>query len=225
MSISDSYYQEHYEAITNTGLVGMVSKCVHVSMERKPYASLNHSRDTVEATILEVGAGHGQHVQYVPKSYKKYIQSDFRRDLLINAPEYPNVSSFPEPVDAQQLPFKDNEFDRLIATCLLIHLNEPEKALSEWGRVVRKAGRITIYVPNECGALLKVAQALTTRRKQKALGIDANYLHYSEHRYNYNYLVAIIRKMYGKDVVRRGFPFIIPSFNLNLWTVITIKNP
>jgi ubiquinone/menaquinone biosynthesis C-methylase UbiE len=224
MSISDEYYEDHYESITNCGLVGLVSKIVHLSMEKKPYAVFDQSKETLNSNILEVGAGQGQHAKYVPKLYKSYIQSDFRVGLLPKTSEVSEIHTYPKSVDAQDLPFDANTFDRLIATCLLIHLIKPEKGLSEWQRVVKPEGLITIYIPNESGALLRIAQHLTTRRKQKKLGIDANYLHYSEHRYNHPYLIAIIQKQFGNNATLRGFPFVWPSFNLNLWTVVTIRN-
>jgi SAM-dependent methyltransferase len=47
-----------------------------------------------------------------------------------------------------QLPFSDNQFDRVVAIDVLEHLDNDQPFLSELGRVVRNAGKILITVPN-----------------------------------------------------------------------------
>jgi len=74
--------------------------------------------------------------------------------------------------DAQVLPFLDNSFGRVIATCLLLHLQEPELALLEWRRVTENNGLITILIPTEPGLLLRLSRALLTSPKARRLGFD-----------------------------------------------------
>jgi ubiquinone/menaquinone biosynthesis C-methylase UbiE len=226
MSLSDDYYFKHYKDVTNKGAVGFVSKIVHYSLENWPYSKIHHNGitpifDQNEYQILEVGAGHGQHVKYVKTKFTSYFQTDFRPELL---EEYANenVITVREPINAEALPYEDEKFDRVIATCLLIHLKEPEAALKEWMRVLKEGGVITVYVPNEPGLVLRLLQATTTRRKQKKLGIPATYLHYKEHPFSYPYLISIIKQNFEKPLIRK-FPFIFGPWDLNVWTVITIQ--
>jgi ubiquinone/menaquinone biosynthesis C-methylase UbiE len=100
----------------------------------------------------------------------------------------------------------------------------PENALHEWKRVVKPGGTINIYIPCESGLTLRFAQFLTTRRKQKKLGLDAKYLHYQEHRYSYPFLISLLKNVFGKNLKVRKFPFIVGSFDINLWAIATIKN-
>ena len=153
--------------------------------------------------------------------FTSYFLTDFRPELLEECANE-NVITVREPINAEALPYEDEKFDRVIATCLLIHLREPEAALKEWMRVLKEGGVITVYVPNEPGLLLRLLQATTTRRKQKKIGIPATYLHYKEHPYSYPYLISIIKQNYEKPLIRK-FPFIFGPWDLNIWTVITIQ--
>lgn len=49
-----------------------------------------------------------------------------------------------ERLDAQELPYSDRSFDRVLATQLLIHLPEPRRALQEMVRVLSDGGRIAL---------------------------------------------------------------------------------
>jgi len=74
--------------------------------------------------------------------------------------------------DAVSLPFPDQCFDRVIATCLIAHLKDPEVALTEWRRVLRKGGELTMYVPCELGFSLRLFRKLFLAPKAKRLGFQ-----------------------------------------------------
>lgn len=226
MSLSDDYYAKYYEDVTNKGAVGIVSKFVHYSLENWPYSKIFHkeillSEGNTDYQILEVGAGHGQHAKYVKTKFMTYLQTDFRPEL-IKEQNIKNVVTVRDSINAEALPYEDETFDRVIATCLLIHLKEPELALMEWMRVLKKRGGLSVYIPNEPGLLLRFLQAISTRRKQKKLGIPATYLHYKEHPYSYPYLISIVKENFEEFYIRK-FPFVFGPWDLNIWTVVTIK--
>ena len=50
--------------------------------------------------------------------------------------------------DAVDLPLRDAQVDLLLATDLLEHLTEPERALTEFHRVLRPGGELLVAVPN-----------------------------------------------------------------------------
>ena len=51
-------------------------------------------------------------------------------------------------VDAQKLPFRDSSFDYVVGLDLLCHLRDPEKALSEFHRVLRPDGILVLDSTN-----------------------------------------------------------------------------
>lgn len=131
-NLNDNYYKENYSKVLNEGSVGLVSALIHKLME-KPFLKTDYFHK-----ILEVGAGNGQHFEAVKCGYDTYIESDIRLD---NLPRRMNDKVIRAKVDAAKLEnFKTNEIDRLISTCLLVHLPNPEDALKEWRRVTRGGG-------------------------------------------------------------------------------------
>ena len=220
---SGLYYENFHELISNRGIVGLIGKLTHVSLEHRVFVGKNQSNQGMK--IVEVGSGQGQHLKYVTENYDSYLVTDLRPSLLKSLERANNrINIEKNSVDAESLPYADNEFDRLIATCLLIHLMDPEKALREWKRVVKPGGTINIYIPCESGFTLRLSQFFTTRRKQKRLGLNAKYFHYQEHRYSYPFLLSLINNVFGKNVRIRKFPFLIGTFDINLWAIATIRN-
>ncbi|MFO0558482.1 MAG: class I SAM-dependent methyltransferase [Polyangiales bacterium] len=58
---------------------------------------------------------------------------------------------------AESLPFDDHTFDAVVCQTVLMHLPEPEKAIAEFVRVVRKGGLVLAAEPNNFGALQRLA--------------------------------------------------------------------
>jgi phosphatidylethanolamine/phosphatidyl-N-methylethanolamine N-methyltransferase len=174
--------------------------------------------------ILEVGAGQGQHFEYVKCEFGSYTQTDVR-DFSMDSTKRSDKVSFMQ-ADAQNLTqFHEDQFDRLIATCVLAHLPDPEKALNEWRRVTSKdSGIITIYLPCEPSILLRTAQMLSTKRKTRKLGINYDLMHYREHRNYYFFLRALLLDIFCNDRIRVvGFPSKFLPFDFNLYMVYQIE--
>jgi predicted SAM-dependent methyltransferase len=51
--------------------------------------------------------------------------------------------------EADDLPFKEGEFDFVYATHCIEHLKDPLKAINEWLRVVKKGGHVIIICPDK----------------------------------------------------------------------------
>lgn len=216
---SDEIYRGRHSQVVDTGLVGIVNQLLHRSLERNLPKRPSSSRHE----IIELGSGMGQHLSFVQDDFTKYVQTDIRIE---------NISLSKDSrierrrVDAQDLSsFDSNSFDRLLATCLLVHLSDPEKALREWKRVVRDGGTISIYVPCEPGLLLRAMRYMTTRRKGNHLGFNHLSFHYREHVTYFVRLSLLLREVFSDcQVKRRFFPFpFFPSWNFNLWCTYQIR--
>jgi len=223
------FYENLYEKVLNEGAVGFVSKIVHKTLE------LGLS-DKNYPSVLELGAGHGQHFQYVSHKFESYLQTDLvplwekskaglsESNSLRGSGKLTN-----QIVDAEDLSsFDDKKFDRVIVSCLLAHLNRPETALKEWRRVVRNGGLVTIYVPSEPGLVLRLLRTLTTARKLKKSGANARLIHYVEHRNYWITMNILIREVFSLDNIRKKrYPIPFFSWNFSLWDVyqITVSKP
>lgn len=177
-----------------------------------------------------MGAGQGQHYQYVKQDYSEYLEIDLRPrhgattsgDALLG--KRATARKFLQS-DCSNLPFLDNEsVDRVIATCLLVHLADPEQALCEWRRIIKHQGRISLWVALEPGLLLRLLQKVSTKRKYAKYGYEYESIHYREHVQHYPRMRMLINEVFRDDKVKRlRFPFPRLWWHLNLVEIYQIE--
>jgi ubiquinone/menaquinone biosynthesis C-methylase UbiE len=178
-------------------------------------------------SVLEVGAGSLEHIRSINWDlFETYTATDIRYEepsiaksalssMDMNLSERLRI----EYGNAEALGYDDESFDLIIATCLLIHLPNPEKALREWKRVTKNSGDLIIYVPCEPGFALRVGRKLAVIPKHKRLGFE-NYslVCAREHISSINILNTFIRHVFQDDQVK-VYSWPIPRFlfwNFNL---------
>jgi SAM-dependent methyltransferase len=116
------------------------------------------------------------------------------------------------------LPYPDESFDRLIATCLLLHLAEPYIALREWRRVVRPGGALDILIPCDPGLAVRSFRRFVTSRRARKFGCDNfGLVNAIEHRNHIYGLLQICAHVFRDDTVARAWRPLpgIPAWNLN----------
>lgn len=217
-SSPERYYDDAYERVMYTGVVGWYSRWAHSLLER-PFRRLPSGR------VLEVGAGAGQHASYVAH-FDSYLETDISvpaGDVAVR-----HLSAGPverRRLDAQDLSgIPDGSIDRVIATCLLAHLDQPGQALSEWRRVTRPGGTISIYVPAEPGMLLRLVRRVVMVPKSRALGQDHERTVYLDHRNHYPGMRSLIAEVFADDDVRRRrYPVPFVGWNLSLFDVVHVR--
>jgi ubiquinone/menaquinone biosynthesis C-methylase UbiE len=217
--ISDRVYGENYETIFSSGAVGFVARLTHKSLE------LGFSPNHHFEVTLELGSGHGQHFPYVRHTYGKYFESDIRLENLPQRSQQLRVIQ--AEINAENLSlFPDGSVNRVVASCVMIHLIDPERALKEIKRVMAPGGIVSLYLSPEPGLLLRSARFFSTGRKFRRLGINHKYFHYKEHRYSFLYLKSLIKTIFPESrVAFKSFPIPFMSWNFSLWNVATIRFP
>lgn len=91
-------------------------------------------------SVLDVGCGPGYVSAAAAERGAKPTGLDFSSQMVgIARRTFPQIE-FHEG-DAQNLPFGDNTFDRVVANFALLHLAEPERACAEACRVLRPGGK------------------------------------------------------------------------------------
>jgi phosphatidylethanolamine/phosphatidyl-N-methylethanolamine N-methyltransferase len=217
------YFKNNYATMIGTGGVGMVARYIHSKME-KLWAKTGSPPEGI--SILEVGSGQSQHREFVQNTYEKYTELDRFSNGNIPTEDKRIVFTLG---DCQNLEgFEAQSFDRVIATCLLVHLPEPEKALNEWRRVTKNAGVISLWIALEPSILLRVIQRLSTKRKVEKLGFDYYSMHYRDHINHYPRMRQLLKEVFAVDQIKiHKFPFkgLIWDFNLvEIWTIKIIKS-
>src|SRR5947209_6404683 len=91
-------------------------------------------------SILDVGCGPGYVSAAATERGASSTGLDFSAEMIaIAKKKFPGIE-FREG-DAQNLPFGDASFDRVVANFALLHLASPERAMSEAARVLKPGGR------------------------------------------------------------------------------------
>lgn len=214
----DQYFSEAYQDVMYTGVIGYYSRLVHRLMDR-PF------RGELTPVVLEVGAGVGQHAAYASTEFTKYFQTDRNINLVDQQKVTPNSGIVPMVADAEDLSsFEASSVDRLIATCLLAHLDHPDQALAEWRRVVRPGGSISIYLPAEPGILLRLLRHMAVAPKSKRLGQDHVSMVYRDHRNHYPGMRHLVAAAFPEDdICRKRFPTRWLGWNLSLFEIVHVR--
>jgi phosphatidylethanolamine/phosphatidyl-N-methylethanolamine N-methyltransferase len=214
------YYQNFYSK-----MMGHESKGFLSLLWRYPHQVMEKSfKSNAGKRILELGFGEGEHFSFVATDFADYLATDidakrlelFRPKLIANTRLMQ--------CDAMSLPYPDQSFDRVIATCLIAHLNDPEFALTEWRRVLKKGGELTMYVPCEPGISLRLFRRLFSAPKAKRLGFEGFNLYIARDHVNDAFRVLnLAAEVFREDTFKRIFrPLGIRSWYLNLFCVVHV---
>jgi SAM-dependent methyltransferase len=91
----------------------------------------------------------------VPKFLKAAPPDDFLVNLGSGTSVYPRIVNVDGVgyrnvhvvCDLEALPFADQSVDRLLSIAVLEHVNEPEKHIAEFRRVLKSGGSLLVYIP------------------------------------------------------------------------------
>jgi ubiquinone/menaquinone biosynthesis C-methylase UbiE len=178
-------------------------------------------RSARPARVVEVGSGTGHHLPFVSPRPAEYVMTDASDDMLaIARKKYEREVSEGrvriEKQDATRLTYADASFDRLIASHVLEHLPNPVAVLTEWNRVVKPGGIMSILLPCDPGLFWRTGRMFGPRRNAKKRGIEYDYLEAAEHINPIFNLVAFIRYHFA-SVDEHWYPLRLAIPDLNLF--------
>ncbi|MGF1650840.1 MAG: methyltransferase domain-containing protein [Hyphomicrobiaceae bacterium] len=218
------FFETQYDRVnySDRSLAGRVLGHGHTLMER------DLGPDRHFSTVLEVGAGQGQHVESVRHGFDRYIMTDWAIDAMCqrwDTAEQRARGIECRVADATRLDtFPANFADRLIASHVLEHLPEPHAVLREWSRVVKPGGLISIALPCDPGLAWRLGRNFGPRRANKRAGnLHYDYWMAREHINAIQNLYTFV-EFYFPQRTDRWFPLGVRSFDFNLLFVTTVVN-
>jgi ubiquinone/menaquinone biosynthesis C-methylase UbiE len=122
--------------------------------------------------------------------------------------------------NVESLHFEDDFFDRVVCTCLLHHLKNPDIGLNEILRVVKSGGTVDILVPNDPSLIYSLGWFATTGIKamvKKKYG-ESRLNRRNEHVQEFKLIEKILQKQEGIHLIEKIiFP---PLFKLKKLAVL-----
>ena len=129
---------------------------------------------------------------------------------------------------AEKIPLPDSQVDRVIASCVLLHVNDVRKTLEEIRRVAAHEALISLYLPMDPGFVYRAIRHFASHRKtakkmQKSMK-TVKFLWANEHKNHFLAVKSNIDYIFSSDFVKyKRFPLPFMSWNFNIYTVVTIK--
>lgn len=213
------WYAEEYETSTYGGPAGQVQRWMHTSLEAGYQAHTRFPR------TIELGANLGEHVKWVRHSFDSYVVSDVSPRVLESrvGQEVENVQLLC--ADARELPLATESFDRVLHTCLLHHVTEPEDVLCEIRRLLKPGGTGDLFLSSDPGMLFRFARFLGpySSARRKGLGSVKNLVDARDHRNHVGGLLRLVKHVFRNDDVRvKSYPFPGMTWNSSLWFTMRV---
>ncbi|EKD90431.1 MAG: hypothetical protein ACD_31C00005G0057 [uncultured bacterium] len=110
-------------------------------MKRYELKAIQDNKQYIKGDLIDLGCG------TIP--YKEIINPMVKSYTALDKPNAYNYSSEKPDVyaDILSIPLKDNRFDTVLILQVLEHLSQPQKALVESNRILKKGGHLIISVP------------------------------------------------------------------------------
>lgn len=98
--------------------------------------------------MLEVGCGDGLHAERYANQFT-YYGVDLSDSLLKRASQrIDGTAESLSQMDVMELQYPNDNFNAVVGTAILHHLEDPRKAINEWARVTKPGGSVTLMEPN-----------------------------------------------------------------------------
>jgi len=103
----------------------------------------DYSKDT---ETLEVGCSGGVLIESLKMHGFRRLQGIDIDDNAVEICRQKGISDV-HIADAEKTEFKDQQFDLIIASDVLEHIRDEDRALQEWRRILKSGGKLIIFVP------------------------------------------------------------------------------
>jgi phosphatidylethanolamine/phosphatidyl-N-methylethanolamine N-methyltransferase len=222
MDLNKEFYDNYYSRVfSDKGLSSKFNSLTHKAMESKinrPYISEHFGS---RYSILEIGAGKGEHFNYVKQSFDDYHMLDILPKPL--GVEFAKTKWIQEDICNPKIDL--GQYDRIISMCVFHHLAEPVLAMENIKKSLKVGGIFSLFLPSDPGVLNRVVRKFFVTPTAKKLGFE-NYelLNAREHRNHYWGLKKELEHQFQEfEISKKYYPFRIPAGNLSLFSIWHFK--
>lgn len=214
----DHYYLNFYHS-----MIGYKSKGISKLLSEYPHRMMEFKfKDNKDLDILEIGVGDFEHLPFVTRNFNKYVGVDLRYPSNIHHINDKNVEFVKS--DAHSLPFENNSFDRIITTCLIVHLDKPEKAIDEWIRILKPGGKLTMYIALEPSIFLQFFRKFYMSKKASKMGFEGYDLFIARDHVTYGLrIINIVKAKFKGEHSFKYRPLPFPFWFINAFCIAEIE--
>ena len=222
--INRNFWGDAYDNYLYKGLTGIFLKLNHKIINF-------FSKKKKIKILMEFGGAGKPHWNWMDKvkieSIEKYILIDDKFYLKkIKIPKrLTNKVILIDYKNLKKINFYKNKVDRIIASHVLEHIVDPEKAIIDWINLLNKNGSLCIALPCDPGLLFRIGQLLAMNKACKYYKINPNekdLWHSREHINPVQRLIYIFNYYFKKRKVF-WFPFFLPFININLFHFVEVN--
>ena len=181
---------------------------------------------TNKSTCLEIGAGKGQHLEFVKHPYASYTMLDLQEPPK----EFPYSKNFRlkwVKADVVDHKFSEQTFDRIISMCVLHHVTSVQGTLENIHKWLAPGGTFSLFLPSDPGLMNRINRSIFITPKMRRLRFsDWQLVVGREHRNHYWGIRNELNNTFSDClIIRKYYPFRIPASDLSLFSIWHIKKP
>jgi phosphatidylethanolamine/phosphatidyl-N-methylethanolamine N-methyltransferase len=219
----EDFYENFYSKVfSDKGASSFFNSLTHKTLEMG-LSSTSHPSMEPGLSILEIGAGKGEHLPYVKQKYQNYDVLD-----ILPKPENFDVDQKVNYIqeDICDLDIELGQYDRIISMCVFHHLSNPTNAMVNIKKHLNNGGVFSLFLPSDPGFLNRLNRKLFVTPKAQKEGFE----HYElvnarEHKNHYWSLKTQLNHEFrGYKISKRYYPFGIPMGNLSLFSIWHIQS-
>jgi SAM-dependent methyltransferase len=173
-------------------------------------------------SILEIGAGKGEHFGFVKKDFDSYCMLDILTQP-VEISQLQNVTWIQSDICDTNLQL--DKYDRIISMCVFHHLHDPVTAMENIKKSLKRDGVFSLFLPSDPGILNRMVRKFFVTPNAKKQGFDYYELvNAREHKNHYWGLKKELEYQFkGFEITKRYYPFGIPAGNLSLFSIWHIR--
>lgn len=218
--LTDDFYKNYYDSVFSVGstLSNLSYRATHKALERG-------FRGQHFGNVLEIGAGKGEHFEFVKHTFDSYTMLD--KVPNANFVDFKDSRVSWKTADIEDLASMKElhgTFDRIVMTCVLHHLDNPFGTLQLIRSLLKTGGVFSLFFPSDPGLLNRIIRRLFVTPKATKLGFsDYQLFNALEHKNHFWGLKIFLGRSFLNDKISvKYYPLNIPLGNMSLFSIWNI---
>ena len=219
-TLVSSFYRDCYQTVFNApGAVGWAYRKTHRDLERG-YA------DASGQSILEIGAGTGEHLEFCDSRFDQYVMVDLNAEPADPPWKMDERVSWVQG-DVCRPILRGEKFDRIVSMCVLHHVHDLPSLFRNVKEWLKPSGSFSFFLSSDPGLLNRLNRRAFITPRARRLGFpDYAVVNAREHRNHYWGIREEVHYAFrGFSISARFWPFGLPIASLSTYSIWRVALP